>query len=143
MGRQRRQRWGPRTIDLDIVLYGQQIIEQPQLSVPHRRMSFRKFVIDPAAKVAPDFIDPISGVSLKRLSERLHQSTYKILWLTRDRTAAEAIAESFRNGVWELEIVAGLEATETPLENFRLLIYSTAETSFLDAAGKLRVRGYL
>ena len=134
MGRQRKQRWGPRTIDLDIVLYGQHIIDLPQLSVPHKRMSFRKFVIDPAVEVAPDFVDPISGVSVKRLSQRLHQSSRKILWMTGDRGAAKAIAEPFQKSGWELEIVTGLEATGTPLEDFRLLIYSTAAISFLHAA---------
>ena len=136
MGRQRKQRWGPRTIDLDIVLFGQHIIDLPQLSVPHKRMSFRKFVIDPAVEVAPDFVDPISGVRLKRLSQRLHQSPRRILWLTSDRREAEAIAKPFQESGWELKIVAGLEATQTPLEDFRLLIYSAAATSFYDAARK-------
>ena len=136
MGRQRKQRWGPRAIDLDIVLLGQQIIDQPQLNVPHRRMSFRKFVIDPAFEVAPDFIDPISGVSVRCLWERLHQSSRRILWLARDRAAAEAIAVHLQRSEWELEIVSSFKATKTPLENFRLLIYSTADTSFIDAARK-------
>ena len=136
MGRQRTQRWGPRTIDLDIVLYGQQIIDLPQLNVPHRRMSFRKFVIDPAVQIAADFVDPISGVSLRRLSQRLHQSRRKILWLHHNRAAAKEIAEAIEKSEWELEIVSDLGATKTPLEDFRLLIYSTSEISFFDSARK-------
>ena len=139
MGRQRKKRWGPRTVDLDIILFGQKIIDQPQLSVPHRRMSFRKFVIDPAVEVAADFVDPISGVSLMCLSERLHQSPRRVLWLTQNQMAAEAVLEPIRKsktGGWEFEIVTGLDAVKTPLENFRLLIYSAADISFPDAAGK-------
>jgi 2-amino-4-hydroxy-6-hydroxymethyldihydropteridine diphosphokinase len=53
-GRERRERWGPRTLDLDILLYGNDTIEEPDLTVPHPRMTERRFVLDPLLEVWPD-----------------------------------------------------------------------------------------
>jgi len=57
-GRVRIQRWGARKLDLDLLLYDQQIIKTPQLTVPHPRMSFRRFVMKPAAEVAGEMLHP-------------------------------------------------------------------------------------
>lgn len=53
-GRVRTEKWGPRTLDLDLVLFGEERIEQPDLVVPHRRAHVRRFVLDPLAEVWPD-----------------------------------------------------------------------------------------
>lgn len=54
-GRERKdQRWGPRTLDLDILLFGQQILNEPRLTVPHYHMHARAFVLYPLAELAPD-----------------------------------------------------------------------------------------
>lgn len=53
-GRERRQRWGARTIDLDILLYGDCILNQAELTVPHPRMLERAFVLQPLLQLAPD-----------------------------------------------------------------------------------------
>ena len=52
-GRQRRERWGPRIIDLDVLLYGDEVIDEPGLVVPHPRMTERRFVLDPLLEVWP------------------------------------------------------------------------------------------
>ncbi|MDE1164482.1 MAG: 2-amino-4-hydroxy-6-hydroxymethyldihydropteridine diphosphokinase [Pseudomonas sp.] len=52
-GRERKERWGPRTLDLDILLFGDQLIDQPRLKVPHYQMHLRAFVLYPLAEVAP------------------------------------------------------------------------------------------
>lgn len=57
-GRVRIQRWGARKLDLDLLLYDQQIIKTPQLTIPHPRMSFRRFVMQPAAQVAAEMLHP-------------------------------------------------------------------------------------
>jgi 2-amino-4-hydroxy-6-hydroxymethyldihydropteridine diphosphokinase len=54
MGRERRVRWGPRRIDLDLLLYGSEAIDQPGLSVPHPRLAERRFALDPLLEVWPD-----------------------------------------------------------------------------------------
>jgi 2-amino-4-hydroxy-6-hydroxymethyldihydropteridine diphosphokinase len=53
LGRERRERWGPRTIDLDLLLYGDRTIQTPELTVPHPRMQERPFVMIPLAQVRP------------------------------------------------------------------------------------------
>ncbi len=67
-GRERRQRWGPRTLDLDILLYGQQTICTPILQIPHPRMTERAFVLYPLAELAPDLVMP-DGISITNLLE--------------------------------------------------------------------------
>ena len=54
--RVRIERWGPRTLDVDVLLYGDQTIEHERLSVPHPRMWERRFVVEPLADVAPDLV---------------------------------------------------------------------------------------
>lgn len=53
-GRERRERWGPRTLDLDLLLYGDHTVAQPRLTVPHPRMTERRFVLAPLLEVWPD-----------------------------------------------------------------------------------------
>lgn len=53
-GRERRERWGPRTLDIDILTYGGETIDRPGLQVPHPRIADRAFVLAPLAEIAPD-----------------------------------------------------------------------------------------
>ena len=53
-GRERRERWGPRTLDIDILTYGGQMIDRPGLQIPHPRIAERTFVLAPLAEIAPD-----------------------------------------------------------------------------------------
>ncbi len=57
-GRERRERWGARTLDLDILLYGDARIDTPSLTVPHPRMAERNFVLYPLTDLAPDLVLP-------------------------------------------------------------------------------------
>ena len=65
--RKREIRWGPRTLDVDILLFGDQIIEQDKLSVPHPRMKERSFVLIPLNDIATNQIEPISNKSIGQL----------------------------------------------------------------------------
>lgn len=65
--RKREIRWGPRTLDVDILLFGDQIIEQDNLSVPHPRMKKRSFVLIPLNDIATNQIEPISNKSIGQL----------------------------------------------------------------------------
>jgi 2-amino-4-hydroxy-6-hydroxymethyldihydropteridine diphosphokinase len=66
-GRQRPYRTAPRTLDLDLILYGDSVIEETGLSVPHPRFRERAFVLQPLAEIAPDMRDPITGKTVKEL----------------------------------------------------------------------------
>jgi len=71
LGRQRIDRWEPRTIDLDLLLYDDLIIRTPTLELPHPRMSFRRFVLVPAAEIAGAMIHPGIGWTIDRLLAHL------------------------------------------------------------------------
>ena len=72
LGRVRRgQRWRSRVIDLDIVLWSGGVVDQPQLKVPHPLFRDRQFVLGPAACIAPQWRDPLSGLTLAHLHARL------------------------------------------------------------------------
>lgn len=70
-GRVREQHWGARTLDLDLLLYADRIIDTPSLQVPHPRMTERAFVLIPLAEVAPTWIEPRSGCAIADLCDRL------------------------------------------------------------------------
>jgi 2-amino-4-hydroxy-6-hydroxymethyldihydropteridine diphosphokinase len=61
LGRERRERWGPRTIDLDLLLYGGEELEEPGLTVPHPLLHERRFVLEPLAELAPGLVVPGRG----------------------------------------------------------------------------------
>ena len=71
MGRQRLQKKGPRTIDLDILLFGDDVVNAPGLTIPHPAMQHRRFVLEPLSEIAPDAIHPVFKKTVRRLLEEL------------------------------------------------------------------------
>lgn len=72
LGRQERQRYGPREIDLDILLYDDLVIKDPDLQIPHVQLHRRRFVLVPLAELAPHSVHPVLG---KSILELLHELT--------------------------------------------------------------------
>jgi 2-amino-4-hydroxy-6-hydroxymethyldihydropteridine diphosphokinase len=72
-GRVRTAPMSPRTLDLDLILYGDKKIEEPGLLVPHPRFRERLFVLEPLAELAPDWIDPVTGARVSQLLSDLLQ----------------------------------------------------------------------
>jgi 2-amino-4-hydroxy-6-hydroxymethyldihydropteridine diphosphokinase len=72
LGRLRSERWAARTIDLDLLLHGDAKIETTTLVVPHPRMAWRRFVLEPAAEIAPEMLHPTTGWTMARLLENLN-----------------------------------------------------------------------
>ncbi|MBN2023827.1 MAG: 2-amino-4-hydroxy-6-hydroxymethyldihydropteridine diphosphokinase [Pirellulales bacterium] len=71
LGRARGRRWGPRTIDLDLLLHGEEVLDSPRLTVPHPRMAWRRFVLAPAAEVAASMVHPTTSWTIGRLLAHL------------------------------------------------------------------------
>lgn len=67
-GRERKERWGARTLDLDIIFYGDLVLSTPELEIPHPRMRERSFVLIPLAEIAPHWIDPVTGLTVLKLN---------------------------------------------------------------------------
>ena len=63
-GRERSFANAPRTLDLDLILFGDAVIEEPGLVVPHPRFRERRFVLEPLAQIAPDLVDPVTGLTV-------------------------------------------------------------------------------
>ena len=61
LGRERRERWGPRTIDLDLLLYGTETVDEPGMTVPHPRLHERRFALEPLADLDPELVVPGRG----------------------------------------------------------------------------------
>ena len=66
-GRERIEKWGPRIIDIDILYYGNKIIDMPDLKIPHPYLHLRNFVLYPLNEIAPDFIHPVLKQDTKQL----------------------------------------------------------------------------
>ncbi len=88
-GRQRETRWAPRTIDLDILFFGQEIIREEGLTIPHPELQQRRFVLTPLMELAPYLIHPVYCVSVTGLMGRLE-----------DESKVELVEPYEANGQW-------------------------------------------
>lgn len=75
LGRSRVERWGPRVIDLDLLLYDDRVIDEPGLVLPHPRMADRRFVLAPLADLAAGLVHPVLRLTVAELLARLGRAT--------------------------------------------------------------------
>ena len=76
MGRIRKKRWEPRIIDLDILLFGQEIIESHYLVIPHPLLHKRRFVLEPLVQLVPDLVHPVLQLTIRQLLNSLPNPPY-------------------------------------------------------------------
>ncbi len=74
MGRIRNEKYGPRTVDIDILLYNDLSLDHPDLLIPHPRMAQRRFVLEPLAEIAGDFIHPVQRISINKMLDNCSDS---------------------------------------------------------------------
>ena len=97
---QRGERWAPRTLDIDILLYGNEVSETPMLTLPHPRMTFRTFVLEPAAEVAPKMLHPVIGWPVERLLLHLQQASDSVAMVSPSESIRQRIAGSAGRAMW-------------------------------------------
>lgn len=68
LGRRPARRWGPREIDIDLILWGPERVETEELTLPHADFRQRAFVLAPLAEIAPDAVDPVTGKTVRELA---------------------------------------------------------------------------
>jgi len=105
LGREREHRWGPRTIDLDLLLIGDLQRRGDDLTIPHPRMSFRRFVLQPALDIAANMVHPESGMTLQQLIDHLDSAESTIVIATNDGEFAQSISENANGNDYEIRIV--------------------------------------
>jgi 2-amino-4-hydroxy-6-hydroxymethyldihydropteridine diphosphokinase len=71
LGRKRFDKWGPRTIDIDILFYGNIVYESPELQIPHPHLHERRFALAPMVEIRPDFVHPILDKTIEELYNEL------------------------------------------------------------------------
>jgi len=96
LGRERVVRWDARTIDIDMLLYDTQIIDTFKLIVPHPRMAFRSFVLEPAAEIAGQMLHPTSGWTIARLRDHLQKSPRYLVVTAAEKQLSEWLAAQLR-----------------------------------------------
>ena len=74
LGRRREEKWGSRTIDIDILFYGQEIVSTPNLVIPHPELQNRRFTLEPLAEIAPEYVHPIIKKSILTLKNELNDN---------------------------------------------------------------------
>ena len=80
LGRQPALRYGPRLIDVDILLYGSVVVEQRDLEIPHPRLHLRAFALIPLAELAPELIHPVLNLTVGQLAQKVGGQDGVILW---------------------------------------------------------------
>ena len=89
LGRLRSTHWGPRTIDLDLIFFGDDVIDRHDIVVPHPQLWYRRFVLNPFSEIAPEWVHPVLNESIEGLVNRLNCRPLMIQIALHDTTSLE------------------------------------------------------
>lgn len=105
LGRVRLTRWGPRTLDLDLLFYGQQILSTERLTLPHPHLWYRRFVLDPLTELAAELVHPTLGLRVSHLRQLLLVRPLACVLLGADETAKSQLrletSAAFPEVLWQ------------------------------------------
>ncbi len=93
LGRERSVHWGPRTLDLDLLLYGELVLATKALTLPHPRLWYRRFVLDPLAEVASNVVHPVRELSIAKLKRRFTARPLEVGFVEDGEKVAESLVE--------------------------------------------------
>lgn len=113
-GRTREKRWGPRTLDLDIVLYGDVVCNDPRLILPHPACWYRRFVLDPLEEIAASVVHPVKGITIAELRRRLLPRPLRLAICGGSREQRTAICEALRTEFPDAALYESHTAADSP-----------------------------
>lgn len=111
-GRVRRVRWGERTLDLDLLLYEDIVLDGEDLALPHPRFAVRRFVLAPLSEIAPDALDPMTGRTVSALLANLDRRPSRVAIVLSERRAAAVsgrLARLLGGSGWRIHPIAAGE----------------------------------
>ncbi len=141
-GRQRLKRWAARTLDIDLLLYEDCVIDSAQLRVPHPRMSFRRFVLEPSAEIAAEMVHPTIGWTVAQLFTHLNSPSSLLAVVAQDSDLrcelASALTDRYGARLIDSQTVSRAAALSPEQTTTWILVLtdSTGETSPSAAANK-------
>jgi 2-amino-4-hydroxy-6-hydroxymethyldihydropteridine diphosphokinase len=119
LGRVRDLRWGPRTLDLDLLSYGQQVLDQPDLVVPHPGLIYRRFVLDPLIEIEPDWPHPTCHASVGQIVSLLKSRPLKVTVIDATAEMIESLGEKLESRFPHVQIVSD-DLISTPSFRFQI-----------------------
>ena len=125
LGRVREIRWGARTLDLDLISYGDEVINDPELTVPHPAVTYRRFVLDPLVEIAPDWRHALFVESAAQLLQRLTKRPLRVELLDLDDEQTKTLADQLSSRFSDVQFVCD-EPHSTDVLPIRLRQSSTS-----------------
>ena len=127
-GRLRRKRWDARTVDLDLLLFDDVVNDSQSLKIPHPRMTFRRFVLEPAVTIAGDMVHPVSGLTIAEHLELLDQRPDRIVIATQEPAKlAEVVGKrisQYESAGWQIQLISNAAEILSDQEQIKLLVFS-------------------
>ena len=143
LGRVRRHRWGSRTVDLDLLLYDSERIETDALSIPHPRMAYRRFVLQPSVEIAGEMKHPVCGCTIKELLRCLDNRANRIVVVDNSPRPAEEwfdqLALSVEDEPFRLVSSHAEEMVELGKDEWQLMWLDSSRTRAVLETAKLLI----